>query len=150
MSRPILRVSRPTFKSAMNWTASASTAWNDREIDGILDAAWEALDIDGLDFEIVGDIAPRSAWVVGGDDGEIDATLLRGWDAAVDAALAGIEEACDLPEDEDEDEDGKTDSEARTLAGMEGGYRALAEFDGLELDDDTGVYIDEEGFTEYR
>ncbi len=64
--------------------------------------------------------------------------------------LAGIEDEDEDEQDEDEDEDGNTDSEARTLAGMEGGYRALAEFDGLELDDDTGVHIDEEGFAEYR
>ena len=62
--------------------------------------------------------------------------------------LAGIEDEDE--QDEDEDEEGNTESEARTLAGMEGGYRALAEFDGLELDDDTGVHIDEEGFAEYR
>jgi hypothetical protein len=31
------------------------------------------------------------------------------------------------------------DSEARTLAGMEGGNRALAEFDGLELDTPDGI-----------
>jgi hypothetical protein len=91
MSRPVLRVSRPTFQSAMNWTASASTAWNAAQIDAILDAAWESLDIegldiDGLDIEIVAGVAPRSAWVVGGDDGEADAAILRRWDAAVDAA----------------------------------------------------------------
>jgi len=51
-------------------------------------------------------------------------------------------------EDEDEDEDGHTESEARTQAGMEGGARALAEFDGLELDDGDSR-IDEEGFIEF-
>jgi hypothetical protein len=66
----------------MNWTADAATAWSDAQVDGILDAAWEAvdidgLDIDGLDIEVTGDVAPRSAWIVGGDDGEIDAALLR-------------------------------------------------------------------------
>jgi len=78
----------------MNWTADAATAWNDREIDGILDAAWEALsvdglDIEGLDIEVTGGVAPRSACVVGGDGGENDAALLRRWDAAVDAAAGG-------------------------------------------------------------
>jgi len=78
----------------MNWTASPSTAWTDAQVDGILDAAWEALDIDGLDLdgldiEIVAGVAPRSAWVVGGDDGENDAAILRRWDAAVDAAAGG-------------------------------------------------------------
>ena len=94
MSRPVLRVSRATLMESMNWTADAATAWSDDQIDGVIDAAWEALDIDGLDLdgldgldiEITGDVAPRSAWIVGGDDGEIDATLLRRWDAAVDAA----------------------------------------------------------------
>lgn len=89
--RPVLRVARATLVESMNWTASPSTAWNAAQIDAILDAAWEALDIDGLDIdgldiEIVAGVAPRSAWILGGDDGEIDATLLRRWDAAVDAA----------------------------------------------------------------
>ena len=94
MSRPVLWVSHSTLASCMNWAASADTAWTDAQVDGILDAAWEALDIDGLDLdgldiEITGDVAPRSAWVVGGDDGENDAALLRRWDAAVDAAAGG-------------------------------------------------------------
>ena len=91
MSRPVLRVARATLAESMNWTASADTAWSDDEIDEILNEAWEALDIDGLDgidgLDIeVNSVAPRSAWVVGGDDGEIDAAILRRWDAAVDAA----------------------------------------------------------------
>jgi len=94
MSRPVLRVARATLAESMNWTASPSTAWTDAQVDGILDAAWEALDIDGLDLdgldiEIVAGVAPRSAWVVGGDDGENDAAILRRWDAAVDAAAGG-------------------------------------------------------------
>jgi hypothetical protein len=50
-------------------------------VDGILDAAWEALsvdglDIEGLDIEVTGGVAPRSACVVGGDGGENDAAEL--------------------------------------------------------------------------
>jgi len=91
---PVLRVSRHTLAENLNWTASPSTAWTEDQIDAILDAAWEALDIDGLDLdgldiEITEEVAPRSAWVVGGDGGEIDAALLRRWDAAVDAAAGG-------------------------------------------------------------
>ena len=91
MSRPVLRVARATLVESLNWTADAATAWSDDQIDGVIDAAWESLDIegldiDGLDIEIVNSVAPRSAWVVGGDDGETDATILRRWDAAVDAA----------------------------------------------------------------
>ena len=94
MSRPVLRVSRPTFQANMNWTASPSTAWTEDQIDAILNEAWEALDIDGLDIdgldiEVTGDVAPRSAWVIDGDDGEIDAALLRRWDAAVEDAAGG-------------------------------------------------------------
>ena len=91
MSRPVLRVARATLAESMNWTASADTAWSDDEIDEILNEAWEALDIDGLDIdgldiEIVAGVAPRSAWITGGDDGESDAEILRRWDAAVDGA----------------------------------------------------------------
>jgi len=86
---PVLRVARATLAESMNWTASPSTAWTDAQVDGILDAAWDALDIDGLDLEIVAGVAPRSAWIVDGDDGEIDAAILRRWDAAVDAAAGG-------------------------------------------------------------
>ena len=91
MSRPVLRVARATLAESMNWTASADTAWTDAQVDGILDAAWEALDIegldiDGLDIEVTGGVAPRSAWITGGDDGESDAEILRRWDAAVDGA----------------------------------------------------------------
>ena len=94
MNRPVLRVSRPTFAESMNWTADAATAWSDDQIDGVIDAAWEALNIDGLgldglDIEIVAGVDPRSEWVVGGDDGEIDAALLRRWDAAVEDAAGG-------------------------------------------------------------
>jgi len=90
----VLWVSHSTLISCMNWTADAATAWSDDQIDGILDAAWEALDVSGLDIgslyiQITGDVAPRSAWIVGGDDGENDAALLRRWDAAVDAAAGG-------------------------------------------------------------
>ena len=88
---PVLRVSRHTFAENLNWTASAETAWSDNQVDGIIDAAWDALDIDGLDLdrldiEITRDAAPRSACVVGGDGGTNDEAILRRWDAAVEAA----------------------------------------------------------------
>ena len=66
MSRPVLRVARVTLAES---------------VDGI----WESLDIEWLDdldgLEITRDVAPRSAWVVGGEGDESDAEILRRWDA---------------------------------------------------------------------
>jgi hypothetical protein len=65
--------------------------------------------------------------------------------------LAGIEDEDEDEQDEDEDEDaGGAYEEARHMAGMSGGNAGLAEFYGLDLDDDTGIHVDEEGFAEYR
>ena len=107
MSRPVLRVAHLILAGDMFWTtpptpnlgvlmllSALSSEWSDYFVYDIIDAARKALDIeglglDGLDIEIVNRVAPRSAWIVGGDDGEIDAAILRRWDAAVDAAREG-------------------------------------------------------------
>lgn len=94
MSRPVLRVSHLILAGDMCYTTPPTPEWSDDFIYDIIYAARKALDldglnIDGLDLEILGHIAFRSAWVVGGDDGETDAAILRRWDAAVDAAREG-------------------------------------------------------------
>ena len=50
----------------------------------------------------------------------------------------------DEDEDDDNDDDDVWDRESRTLAGMEGGNRGLADYDGLDLDRDDGARGGEE------
>lgn len=50
----------------------------------------------------------------------------------------------DEDEDDDNDDDDVWDRESRTLAGMDGGNRGLADYDGLDLDRDDGARGGEE------
>jgi len=117
--------------------------YGDLELTTDLKAALDILDIScrwglGGTFDIVESDQDDATWEAVPCDGPFDTLYFDGttWSEGFD------------DEDEDEDEDGHTESEARTQAGIEGGARALAEFDGLELDDGDSR-IDEEGFIEF-
>jgi hypothetical protein len=90
-----LTVSIPTFTQSMNGNAPARDCYTAAEIAAMLDAAWNALDIaglglDGLDYSAYGGPALRSVYVVGGDDGEMDDTILARFDACIESARFAV------------------------------------------------------------
>lgn len=92
---PTLTVSIPTLTVSLNGNAAPRDCYSVKEIAAMLDAAWDALDITGLglaglEYAAYGGPALRSVYVVGGDDGEVDDTILARFDACVEAARFAV------------------------------------------------------------